>query len=154
MIAVPQAPSAGADVAFQAPPGWTVPAGFDPRRGHLVDPAWPAAPDGWQWWAPAPRPRGFGAWVRRAGWGPLLLGSLLIGFFLILAFDESSPVDGVGSCWTSAGQTDGSFVPVDCTDTSAEVVVDSVVTSPDQCPFTEMYFEVGSSSYQCLRLAS
>lgn len=46
--------------AFNAPPGWRVPAdGWVPPHGWTPDPTWPAAPDGWVFWvrAPAPPPR-------------------------------------------------------------------------------------------------
>lgn len=155
---IPAAPSHDGTIAFQPPPGWDVPHGFDPRRGHLADPAWPGAPDGWQFWGPAQRPTGFLPWVRRVGWGPLLLGSLATLVVVAVATaDDSvasqSPADGIGSCWAAdAGQT-ARFHPVDCASEDAQFRVVSEVTSPEECGATSQgYFEVGDR-VQCLGLA-
>lgn len=41
---------------FQVPPGWPVPpAGWTPPQDWTPDPQWPPAPDGWQFWTPAPQ---------------------------------------------------------------------------------------------------
>jgi hypothetical protein len=40
---IPAAP--GPEWLFAAPPTWTAPPGFDPRKGYVVDPTWPPAPD-------------------------------------------------------------------------------------------------------------
>jgi hypothetical protein len=44
--------------AFNPPPGWPVPPGFVPPAGWQPDPSWPVAPDGWEYWIPAPPPAG------------------------------------------------------------------------------------------------
>ena len=41
---------------FNPAPGWPpTPKGWTPPPGWTPPADWPAAPDGWQWWAPAPR---------------------------------------------------------------------------------------------------
>ncbi|WP_448630079.1 hypothetical protein [Cellulomonas soli] len=156
MPAAPPVPSStppGAGTSFQAPPGWQVPSGFDPRRGHLVDPAWPAAPEGWQFWAPTPRPGGFLGWVKRAGWGPILLGSLLLLIAIALVTtggDTSDTGTGVGSCWSADSPT-SQFHTVDCASDAAQYEVISEVGSVQECADPQgPYFEVGSL-VQCLR---
>jgi hypothetical protein len=49
---------------FNPPPGWQVAEGFTPGNDWRPDPAWPAAPEGWEFWvavpdaAPPPPPPG------------------------------------------------------------------------------------------------
>ncbi len=39
---------------FNPPPGWQVADGFTPGNDWRPDPAWPAAPEGWEFWLPVP----------------------------------------------------------------------------------------------------
>ncbi|MGK2855086.1 MAG: PQQ-binding-like beta-propeller repeat protein [Microbacteriaceae bacterium] len=39
-------------MGFNPPPGWPVPRGWEPPPDWSPDPTWPAAPEGWQFWAP------------------------------------------------------------------------------------------------------
>ena len=39
---------------FNPPPGWQVAEGFTPSNDWRPDPAWPAAPDGWEFWVAVP----------------------------------------------------------------------------------------------------
>lgn len=39
---------------FNPPPGWQVAEGFTPGNDWRPDPAWPAAPEGWEFWIAAP----------------------------------------------------------------------------------------------------
>ena len=73
MTVIPQAP--GPDFVFTPPPSWGAPTGFDPRKGHVVDPAWPPPPDGWQFWTlPVVSP------ATRLGNGQNKIGKLRIVF--------------------------------------------------------------------------
>jgi hypothetical protein len=151
---IPAAPAEGRDIVFNPPPGWATPPGFDPRRGHLVDPAWPAAPADWQFWATRPKPRGLVAALKRGWWGPALGGLAVIALVLVLgSTSPSSPADGVGSCWA---QSSGSsrFTSVDCSSDSARYRVSAVVSNPDACGSdTVGYFE-DTDSVECLVAAS
>src|SRR6185503_7990438 len=98
---IPQAP--GPDFVFTPPPSWGAPPGFDPRKGHVVDPAWPPPPDGWQFWTlPVVSP------ATRLGNGLNKIGKLRIVFGVLAALFLVSrltgvfgggPSTGVGSCW-------------------------------------------------------
>ena len=39
---------------FNPPPGWQVAEGFTPGNDWRPDPAWPAAPEGWEFWVAVP----------------------------------------------------------------------------------------------------
>ena len=41
---------------FNPPPGWKLPAGFTPDTEWRPDPAWPPAPEGWEFWLPEAAP--------------------------------------------------------------------------------------------------
>ena len=150
---VPATAASSVGTSFQAPPGWDVPRGFDPRRGHLVDPAWPAAPADWQFWGPSPRPRGFLPWVRRVGWGPLVLGTILLLVVVAVATTDdttSSQGSGVGSCWSAQTPT-SEYFSIDCDSPDAQYQVVSEVGSAEDCgTSSDGYFEVGDI-VQCLR---
>jgi hypothetical protein len=151
---LPQAP--GPDFVFTPPPSWGAPAGFDPRRGHVVDPTWPPAPDGWQFWTlPVVSPSArFGNGLNKVGKlrivfgivAVLLLGSRLTGLF------GGGPDTGVGSCWNAA---DGSkSEPVDCSDSAARFKVTAEEPDPSQCPAgSTSYLDTrkdGDARYKCL----
>ncbi len=150
------APPAGA-VRFNAPPTWTVPQGFDPRRGHLSDPAWPAPPEGWSFWITDPAaavasgvptttlPRGRLEAGERRRLVITLGGIALVIVLLVWAAvssggSEEEATPGVGSCWTGGEWVD--MVP--CSSADAEYVVESKVGSPEQCPMSSPgYLEEG-----------
>ncbi|GEA87226.1 LppU/SCO3897 family protein [Cellulomonas cellasea] len=145
-MSVPTIPFApGVDARFTAPPGWAVPAGFDPRRGHLPDPAWPAAPDGWEFWAAPPAPGRAAGFVASAGPTRLALGGILAVVAVALVLGQvrgdDGATDGVGSCW-SAGTTD--VRAVGCDDSAAAYRVTSVVDSAVSCTGPAGYLEDGS----------
>lgn len=149
-------PTPGA-VLFNPPPGWAVPNGFDPRRGHLVDPAWPSPPNGWSFWVPDPAGGRERASLptavlpqapeerRRAN---RRLAIALGGTGVVLAAvlwwavtDSQGP--GVGSCWTTAG--DDWLEEVSCDGAAVDFVVVERTTSPDACPASAWdYLELGS----------
>lgn len=160
MIAV--GPDAG--VRFNPPPTWTVPAGFDPRRGHLADPAWPTAPEGWSFWVTDPTvgreaatrpsaalPRGRLESGERRRLGIALACAAAIAALVFWAASMSDSPEaraGIGSCWT-----DGSdFVnQVPCGSARAAYVVEREVSRPEQCPPGPAgYLEVGET-FLCLR---
>jgi hypothetical protein len=148
---VTSAPVAGGqDTVFNPPPGWAVPAGFDPRRGHLADPAWPPAPVGWQLWVTRPKPRGLLAALKRGWWGPLA-GSLAVVVLVVLATvvgSSSSPSDGVGSCWAKG--SNGRLTSVDCSSTSAAYRVSAVVGSPAACGSASPGYFEDANGVECL----
>ncbi|MGW6128929.1 LppU/SCO3897 family protein [Cellulomonas sp. NPDC055163] len=150
-MSVPTIPLApGTDAAFAPPPGWTVPAGFDPRRGHLPDPAWPAAPEGWEFWTAPRNPGRAAGFVAGVGPTKLILGGVLavVAVFLVLGqvFDDDVATDGMGSCW-SAGTTDVRAVA--CGDSAAVYRVTSVVESAVSCTGPAGYLEDGTR-FLCL----
>lgn len=142
--------SAGApDTVFNAPPGWQTPAGFDPRRGHPVDPTWPAAPAGWQFWVPRPGSRGPVAALKRGWWGPVLGGVVVLVLVAIATFSgPSSPTDGIGSCW-ARGSND-QFASVDCSSSRATYRVSAVVAQARSCPSTSPGYFESTSGIECL----
>lgn len=160
---IPAAPPGA--VRFNPPPTWTAPSGFDPRRGHLSDPTWPAPPEGWPFWVmdPAaavvgqpggptttlPRGRLEGGEKRRLF---ITLGVIaLVVVALVWAGasgnndEEAAP--GVGSCWTGGQQA--YLVP--CSSARAEYIVGSVVTNADQCPVTSPGYLEEGDAVLCLR---
>lgn len=87
-MSVPTVPTApDVDAVFVPPPGWSVPAGFDPRRGHLPDPAWPAAPEGWEFWAAPPVPGRVAGFVASVGPERLVLGGVLATVAVVLVVE-------------------------------------------------------------------
>jgi hypothetical protein len=135
---------------FVAPPGWEVPAGFDPRLGHLPDPTWPAAPTGWAFWV-APTPPGKTAgFVAKVGATRLVIGGILaaIAVMLVLGqiFDDSPEADGVGSCWAE-GTSSVESVP--CGSSAAAYRVTKVASSSDACDGPEGYLSDGTQ-FLCL----
>jgi hypothetical protein len=154
MTVLPQAP--GPDFVFTPPPTWGAPAGFDPRRGHVVDPSWPPAPDGWQFWtlpivSPSTR---LGNGLNKVGKVRIVFGVLallFVGLRLVGGFGGDPP-SGVGSCWKVA---DGSkYTVVDCTDSSARYRVIAEAPDPNQCPASSDSYldskEDGAARYKCL----
>jgi hypothetical protein len=151
---IPQAP--GPEFVFTPPPSWNAPAGFDPRRGHLVDPVWPPAPDGWQFWnqpviPPATR---FMSRLNSVGKVRIVIGVLAVLFVLSRFFGVfgGGPPTGLGSCWKGA---DGSkYTPVDCSDSSAQYKVNAEESDPALCPPpADSYLDSkkdGASRYKCL----
>jgi hypothetical protein len=151
---IPVGPDAA--VRFNPPPGWVVPAGFDPRRGHLADPAWPSAPEGWAFWVPdatlgresvqgslpsATLPRGK---VEPRERRRVVIALACVAVVAILGFWGASAGDddvstGAGSCWTDAG---GDQVEaVSCDSSRAAYVVDEVVGTPGQCSASYIEYE-------------
>jgi hypothetical protein len=154
MTVLPPAP--GPEYVFTPPPSWGTPEGFDPRRGHVVDPSWPSAPDGWQFWTlpivpPATR---FGNGLNRIGKGRILFGAIALVFVVIRlgGLFGGGPATGVGSCWEGANGSKSK--PVDCSDSSAKFRVIAQTPDPYQCPAaSDSYLdskEDGASRYKCL----
>lgn len=159
---MPAAPDAG--VRFNPPPGWTVPAGFDPRRGHLADPAWPAAPEGWAFWVPdaaagresvtqgtlpsATVPRGrFEPGERRK----VMIGLACLGVvaaFIIwgIAGGGDDVSTGIGSCWSGGDR----LTAVSCDSSEATYVVREIVDTPDQCPMSSPGYIEYSGDILCM----
>jgi hypothetical protein len=137
-------PATSADLEFNPPPNWPAPAGFDPRRGHTVDPTWPEPPIGWTFWTKSAK-QASGSWITRVGRRRLLSGTLttLIAiFFLIQHFTTASIPSGVGSCWAPVGSSTEKFEPVRCGSTEAMYKVEKLVSNAADCPDTsEGYFE-------------
>jgi hypothetical protein len=154
---IPAAPGPG--WSFVSPPGWTSPQGFDPGRGHVVDPTWPDAPEGWQFWTkPAVPAAARDNVFARIGWWRIALGALAI-ILLVSRFTgtgSSSPATGVGSCWKLANGT--SYTPVECADSSATVQVVSQTSDPSTCNSNGPGFldsqQDGPTRYQCLKSVS
>lgn len=147
------APGGGADTVFNAPPGWLTPAGFDPRRGHLPDPTWPAAPAGWQFWVARPQPRGLVPALKRGWWGPAVGGAVVVLLVLVaLLHGPSSPTDGVGSCWTEG--SGGRLTSVDCSSSRAMYRVSSVVARPELCSKPSPGYLEGATGFECLTAMS
>jgi hypothetical protein len=154
MTVLPQAP--GPEFVFTPPPSWSAPLGFDPRRGHVVDPAWPPAPDGWQFWTLpiVSKAARFGNGLNRIGKVRIVFGviALLFVFSRLGGLFGHDPATGVGSCWEVA---DGSkYAPVDCSHSSAQFKVNAEESDPTDCPATsESYLdskEDGAARYKCL----
>lgn len=153
MTTIPAAPDP--TWQFATPPAWPAPPGFDPRKGHVVDPTWAAAPEGWQFWVRPVIP----AEARRRNWSgvpwwrvALGAAALLLAVSRFFTGGSSGADTGVGSCWS---QDSGSkYVPVSCSDSSATYRVVSQVGSPDSCPQTsDSYLDSavdGDSRYECL----
>lgn len=149
-------PPSDPTLRFNPPPGWDAPYGFDPRKGHLLDPAWPPPPPGWELWVRPPRSEHRDNVLTRVG-APRLVGGLLIaGLAVLLIFhsvDSSTTPTGVGSCWAAGTGAGDQFEAVRCDSDRAEYTVDSEVADPSQCPVTSaMYFETGGV-VQCLSKA-
>jgi hypothetical protein len=154
MTAVPQAP--GPEFVFAAPPGWSAPQGFDPRRGHVVDPSWPAAPDGWQFWT-LPVVHGsarLGNGLNKIGKVRILFGAiaLIVVLSRLSGLFGDGPATGVGSCWDAG---DGSkSAPVDCSDSAAQYRVIAEVADPNVCPeASDTYLDSkddGPARFKCL----
>lgn len=163
------APPPGVATRFSPPPTWTVPRGFDPQRGHLPDPAWPPAPDGWVFWVPDPeagRERAAGPTAslpvptglvrgerRRLG---ITLGALavLTGGVIWLASatddDGTREPPGVGSCWA---ERDEWLSEVPCGTDRADYVTVEVATTPEECALSVAgYLEVDGDIH-CLEPA-
>ena len=145
------APPPGA-VRFNPPPQWLAPEGFDPRRGHLVDPAWPPAPEDWELWVPDAPPVGRGL----LGSERLrLLGGLAVAALAVfLAFQfftggSGGSSTGVGSCWS--GVEGGEMDPVPCDSSRATHQIESRVSNPDDCPLTSGGYFVDGNSYLCVK---
>lgn len=158
-------PSPGPGWVFNPPPGWNAPAGFDPAKGHVVDPTWPDAPPDWQFWTePPPIPVSLsGSTPGRSGLSRTTWIRIGIGAFAIILLITrltwlfgSGQDTGVGSCWKSNGGTQ--YTPVDCSDPAAAYKVSATVSDPDSCPSSsDSYLETnesGSSKYRCLEPVS
>lgn len=162
MSGAPAPAPAPAGARFNPPPSWPVPTGFDPRRGHLADPTWPAPPEGWSFWVADPTvgregatlpstrlPRGKLEAGERRRLALVLAGLLVVGVPLVWwAVTSEEPVaEGVGSCWTG----DEWAEPVSCDSSEAVYTVEEEVTSPEQCSQSSPgYFEEGGTVL-CLR---
>jgi len=150
-------PPSEPDVEFNPPPNWPVPLGFDPRLGHLADPAWPAAPLGWTFWVRRARPAAGLRYVRRVGPWRLVAGiavALVAVGFVVRAVDRQSFPTGVGSCWAPGGTAADRYQPVRCGSPEARYTVESEVTDTAQCPeSSDSYFDDGDI-VQCLRRTS
>lgn len=150
------APPAGTPVRFNPPPDWPVPAGFDPRRGHLADPTWPPPPEGWQFWVrdtaagreraslPAtalPAPPGQARAERRRVIVVVAVVAAVIGLFWWWGAGRGDSM--VGTCW--AAQGDGDVLrEVSCGPLRADYVVVEVTQTPDDCPIQAgSYLEKG-----------
>jgi hypothetical protein len=139
------------DAVFVAPPGWSVPAGFDPRRGHLPDPTWPPAPEGWEFWGAPARPGAGAGFVQSVGKGKLVGGGVLavVAVLLVVAAfsgDDDAASTGVGSCWTE-GQTN--VAPVACGSDDAAYRVSRVVDTAGSCSGPAGYL-VDGDDFLCL----
>lgn len=160
---IPAAPEGA--VRFNPPPTWSAPRGFDPRRGHLSDPTWPAPPEGWPLWVAdssavlvgpdgptTTLPRGtLEAGERKrmllVGGGFALAVGLLIWFGLSGGLDDSAQQPGVGTCWTSGEWVD--VVP--CSSDRAAYVVHSVVSTVGECPPGASSYVENGDDVLCLR---
>ena len=156
-------PPAGA-VRFNPPPGWDVPLGFDPRRGHRPDPTWPRAPEDWDYWVPdsgagrypvalpsATLPPGPAPSRERWRMIAIALGVLAVVVGLVLWSSASRDSSGtaVGSCWT--GVEGGQMEEVSCGSSRATHQVEDRVTDIAECPVTSTgYFEDGRA-FLCVK---
>lgn len=146
-------PPSDPTLRFNPPPTWDAPFGFDPRKGHLLDPAWPAPPPGWELWVRPPRGEGQDNLLTRVGI-PRLVGGLLIAalaiFLVFHSMGSTTTPTGVGSCWAAGGGSSDKYEPVRCSSDRAAYRVESEVSDPSQCPVTSaMYFE-NRNAVQCL----
>jgi hypothetical protein len=154
MTALPPAP--GPEYVFTPPPSWTAPQGFDPRRGHVVDPSWPPAPDGWQFWTRPilPSATRFADGLNKVGKARILFGAVALILVVVRlgGFFGGGPATGVGSCWEGANGSKSK--PVDCSDSSAQYRVIAQTSDLDQCPAAaDSYLDTekdGASRYKCL----
>lgn len=159
---IPAAPAAA--VRFNPPPTWQAPAGFDPRRGHLSDPAWPAATEGWEFWVTDPgAPVGLnGAPTTTLPRGRLEAGErrrlvLTLGGLAVLVVvlvwagvvggKDDEVATGVGSCWTGGAWAE----PVSCDAADAAYVVESKVSTPQLCPVSSPGYLEDGDDVLCLR---
>lgn len=136
-------------VQFNPPPGWTPPPGFDPRRGHLFDPTWPAAPAGWEFWVPMVRPPRMNRSQRKQL--ALALGiAVVLTALLMFALPRSAGGEvptGLGSCWAQASS---GYEAVRCSSDEATLRIEREVSDPSSCPESSPgYFESGGV-VQCL----
>ncbi|MCV2393122.1 hypothetical protein OEB99_02260 [Actinotalea sp. M2MS4P-6] len=155
------APPEGASVLFNPPPGWAAPAGFDPRRGHLVDPAWPSAPEGWAFWLPDAsagrehaalpsttlRPTQAEARSVRLRNRLIVVGAVVvvvgIGLAAWAGLASSSNQPGAGSCWGGSSEW---LHEVPCSSAEADYVAVGRTASPDECPYTsDTYLDLGDA---------
>jgi hypothetical protein len=146
----------GPEYVFTPPCSWGAPQGFDPRRGHVVDPAWPPAPDGWQFWTlpVVSQSTRFGDGLNKIGKVRILFGAIAVIFVLsqLVGLFGGGPATGVGSCWEGA---DGSkSTPVDCSDSSAQFRVIAETSDPTVCPAAANSYldskKDGPARYKCL----
>lgn len=158
---IPAEPTEG--VRFNPPPAWTVPAGFDPRRGHLADPAWPTPPDGWAFWVTDPAatvgqsgvptttvPRGhLEAGERRRLVLTLCGVALFIGLIVWASMSggKDEELTGVGSCWAG----DERVYPMSCDSANADYIVETEVTTPEQCPMSSSGYVEEGDNVLCLK---
>jgi hypothetical protein len=149
---IPPAPDQ--NVQFNPPPGWDVPTGFDPRLGHLEDPAWPTPPPGWEFWVRRQKAVGADSFIKRVGVLRLLGGIAVAAVAIVLIvnrIDTETTPTGVGSCWAVNEGSSERHVAVRCGSADAAYTVESEVTDQAQCPETSTgYFEDGKT-IQCLK---
>lgn len=147
---------------FNPPPAWGAPEGFDPRRGHLSDPAWAPAPEGWQFWVPDPAagadpsvvlphtslPRG--RLESRERLRLVLAVTVLLGLAGVIMWavaESEPPPPGVGSCWRG----DEWMYEVPCSSSEATHIVESRVTEPEDCSLTSSSYLEEGDMILCLR---
>jgi hypothetical protein len=148
--AAPQAP--GPEWAFNPPPDWGAPAGFDPRRGYVADPSWPPAPPGWAFWVKPVVPRAAkDNLFKRIGIWRIVIGVAAV-IFLITRFTSHGAATDTGSCWTHA--SGAAYKPVSCSSSSATLRVTSETADPSTCPDNGAGYldskKDGSTRYRCL----
>lgn len=157
------APPAGA-VRFNPPPGWDVPVGFDPRRGHLPDPTWAPPPPDWEFWVPDSGAGRYPVTLPSATLPPgpapsrerwrtvfIVLGVLAVAVGLALWASAAGGSSGaaVGSCWT--GVEGGQMEEVPCGSSRATHQVEDRVSDVVECPLTsDGYFEDGNA-FLCVK---
>lgn len=148
MIPPPPTP----DAQFNPPPNWRVPIGFDPRRGHIPDPAWPSPPTGWPFWVRPTRTMGSRGYLSNLSAGKIIGGVILAFFAIGLAvqqLDLATTPKGEDSCWARVSGNE--YEPVRCSSGDADYVVTDTVSSPTQCPpSVRRYFE-DNGEILCLR---
>ena len=152
MTPIPPAP--GPEYVFQPPPTWPAPEGFDPRHGYVIDPTWPSAPPGWTYWT---KPHlELKDRLPRVSVGLVVRISIgLVALWLLVShlWSPGGPGQDVGSCWASA--VNGTYKPVDCSDSTATYRVDSEVPAPENCPdVSDSYLDSNHNGspirYKCL----
>ena len=88
---------------FNVPPGW--PSYY--QDGDRVDPAWPAAPDGWVWWSPLPAaadlgPATLSPEARAVGWVIVGFGALAAVGALMLCYPADPLLEDTVTLFPSA----------------------------------------------------